>query len=121
VWVDGDLHAGNLVVQGAKLSAVIDFGRASLDDPAANLVPARTFLPADHRSALRARASLDEAAWLRGQGWARYAGAIALLIMQATTPLSPRLATRHCRLSSTHTECSSNVPAGSSRKQEQSP
>jgi aminoglycoside phosphotransferase (APT) family kinase protein len=78
VWVHGDLHGGNIIVRGGKVAAVIDFGLASLGDPACDLAPAWTFLPPDHRAAFRKCAAPDDDAWLRGRGWGLYAATIAL-------------------------------------------
>src|SRR5687768_15318644 len=34
LWIHGDLHPGNLLVSGGRLSAVIDFGDLAAGDPA---------------------------------------------------------------------------------------
>jgi aminoglycoside phosphotransferase (APT) family kinase protein len=78
VWVHGDLHGANILVRGGMVTGVIDFGLVSIGDPACDLAPAWTFLPAISRDAFRLAAGLDEAAWQRGKGWGLYAGAIAL-------------------------------------------
>jgi len=36
-WIHGDLHPGNLLVSGGRLSAVIDFGDLTAGDPATDL------------------------------------------------------------------------------------
>ena len=42
VWIHGDLHAGNLLVDHGHLSAVIDFGGLAVGDPACDFVAAWT-------------------------------------------------------------------------------
>jgi aminoglycoside phosphotransferase (APT) family kinase protein len=37
VWLDGDLHPGNMLVIGGRLSGVIDFGDLTSGDPATDL------------------------------------------------------------------------------------
>ena len=70
VWIHGDLLAGNLLVRGGRLSAVIDFGALGLGDPAPDLQPAWTTLPAHVRSEFRAAVGYDDDTWRRGRGWA---------------------------------------------------
>ena len=42
VWVHGDVAAGNLLLRGGRLAAVIDFGCSGVGDPACDLVIAWT-------------------------------------------------------------------------------
>jgi len=73
VWVHGDVHVGNLVVnECGALSAVIDFGDLCGGDPACDLAIAWTGFTAAGRAAFRARlgARYDEATWRRARGWA---------------------------------------------------
>lgn len=69
VWVHGDLAQGNLLAVDGHLSAVIDFGTLAVGDPACDLLPAWTFLPAEARGAFRAALDVDDATWARGRGW----------------------------------------------------
>lgn len=46
VWVHGDLHPANVVVQNGTLTGVIDFGEVFAGDPAADLAAAWVLLPA---------------------------------------------------------------------------
>ena len=78
VWVHGDLHGANILLRDGNVAGVIDFGLVSVGDPACDLAPAWTFLPAAQREVFRSAAGLDEASWQRGKGWGLYAGAIAL-------------------------------------------
>ncbi len=78
VWVHGDLHAGNLLLRGGKLSGVIDFGLLGIGDPAVDLMPVWNFLPDPERAAFREVLDADDALWTRGKGWAVSVGASQL-------------------------------------------
>jgi aminoglycoside phosphotransferase (APT) family kinase protein len=78
VWVHGDIHAANILVQDGVATAVIDFGLMSIGDPACDLAVAWSFIPQEFRQHFLDAAGLDEAAKQRGKGWALYFGAIAL-------------------------------------------
>ena len=69
VWVHGDIAPGNLLVQGDRLSGVIDFGQTCVGDPACDLAIAWTFFAGESRAAFRAGLPLDRATWARGRGW----------------------------------------------------
>ncbi|CAN7535578.1 aminoglycoside phosphotransferase family protein [Paenibacillus sp. LjRoot153] len=77
VWIHGDLHPGNLLIDKGRLSAVIDFGTLGIGDPACDLMVAWTFLTAESREDFRTLLSVDEATWVRGRGWALSFGLIA--------------------------------------------
>lgn len=70
VWMHGDLHPANLLVERGELSAVIDFGLLGVGDPACDLMVAWTYLSADSRDAFRRALAVDDATWSRGRGWA---------------------------------------------------
>ena len=70
VWVHGDVAVGNLLVEGGRLSAVIDFGGLAVGDPACDLVIAWLFLDAESRAKFRAELALDDDTWARARGWA---------------------------------------------------
>ena|SRR5258705_8184375 len=53
VWMHGDPHPANLLVERGELSAVIDFGLLGVGDPACDLVVAWTYLSADSRDVFR--------------------------------------------------------------------
>lgn len=78
VWVHGDLLPTNLLVQQGRLSAVIDFGILGIGDPACDLIVAWSVLDGDSRETFRTALGVDEATWIRGQGWAL---SIALIIL----------------------------------------
>jgi aminoglycoside phosphotransferase (APT) family kinase protein len=70
VWIHGDLDSRNLLVEGGRLSAVIDWGGLGVGDPACDVMVAWKVLSADMRKTFRAELSVDEATWARGRGWA---------------------------------------------------
>ncbi|MGY6650558.1 aminoglycoside phosphotransferase family protein [Amycolatopsis sp. TRM77291] len=67
VWLHADLMPGNLLVDGDRLSAVIDFGCLGAGDPACDLFPAWNLLPADAREVFHEALGVDEATWSRGR------------------------------------------------------
>jgi aminoglycoside phosphotransferase (APT) family kinase protein len=91
VWIHADLHEGNLLQVDGRMSAVIDFGLAGVGDPAADLTPAWTFLPAEARRPFRDQVGPDEDAWARGRGWALSIAVIALAYYLHTNPTLVRL------------------------------
>jgi len=70
VWFHGDVAEGNLLVDGGKLCAVIDFGTCGVGDPACDLVIAWTLLRGEGRAAFTATVDADDAMWARARGWA---------------------------------------------------
>jgi len=79
VWIHGDVAAGNLLLQDAKLHAVIDFGCCAVGDPACDLVAAWTIFDAGSADAFRKRLQLDDATWQRARGWALWKALITLV------------------------------------------
>jgi len=84
VWFHGDLHTGNLLTVGGRLSAVIDFGGLGLGDPTCDLTIAFTTMTAGSRAVFRRALGLDDAAWARGRGWALATGLNAYTSYAAT-------------------------------------
>ncbi|MGN9894523.1 aminoglycoside phosphotransferase family protein [Micromonospora sp. L31] len=70
VWTHGDLLSGNLLVEGGRLSGVIDFGAAGAGDPACDALPAWVLFSAETREVFRTAAGFDDGTWARGRGWA---------------------------------------------------
>jgi len=74
MWIHGDLHPGNLLISGGRLSAVIDFGDLAAGDPATDLA-VMWMLPPSARSTFFASArgqfnATDDNIWTRARGWA---------------------------------------------------
>ncbi|MEK6310339.1 MAG: phosphotransferase [Curtobacterium sp.] len=78
VWVHGDLHPFNLLVEpdvgpdadGDRLSAVVDFGDVTSGDPAVDLATAWLTLDREARCGFRTALAVDDATWGRARGWA---------------------------------------------------
>ncbi|MFD4870714.1 aminoglycoside phosphotransferase family protein [Streptomyces sp. NPDC058412] len=68
VWLHADLMPGNLLVDGGRLTSVIDFGCMGVGDPACDLFPAWNLLPAAAREVFREELGVDDATWRRGRG-----------------------------------------------------
>ena len=94
VWLHGDLHAANLLVQQGRLSAVIDFGGLGVGDPACDVMAAWLFPSAENRGLFRAALQVDDVTWDRGRGWALSFGLIALPYYQTTNPVLAEIARR---------------------------
>ncbi|MEU1319744.1 aminoglycoside phosphotransferase family protein [Streptomyces tibetensis] len=86
VWAHGDLMAGNLLVTGGRLSAVIDYGTVGVGDPAVDLIGAWCLLPAAARGVFRESVGASEAEWARARGWALSIAVIALPYYWDTNP-----------------------------------
>lgn len=96
VWVHGDPHPGNLLVDDAgRLSAVIDFGDLTAGDPATDLAVAWLAFDADarevFRTELRRRRAFDAHIWRRARGWALNIGT-ALATASADNPAMASIA-----------------------------
>jgi aminoglycoside phosphotransferase (APT) family kinase protein len=66
VWIHGDLHPGNVLVNAGRVSAVIDFGDLAAGDPATDWATA-WMLPGPRDVMTRC---LDADTRLRARGWA---------------------------------------------------
>lgn len=74
VWIHGDLHPGNLIVDDGRLVAVVDFVDLCAGDPATDLAVMWMLFDSDAREAFLASASprrpVDPDTRLRSRGWA---------------------------------------------------
>ncbi|MEU4039739.1 aminoglycoside phosphotransferase family protein [Streptomyces collinus] len=86
VWLHADLMPGNLLVDGGRLTSVIDFGCLGTGDPACDLFPAWNLLPARAREVFRAALSVDDATWARGRGRTLSQALIALPYYRDSNP-----------------------------------
>ena len=87
MWLHGDLHPANILVESGRVSGVIDFGDITAGDPATDLAVAWMLLPAEARPAFRAAAGeVDDDTWNRARGWA-LALSIAYMAGSANNPL----------------------------------
>lgn len=69
VWLHGDLHPGNLVVDADRLVSVVDFGDLAAGDPATDLATAWLTFGREARARFRAHVAADDATWFRARGW----------------------------------------------------
>jgi aminoglycoside phosphotransferase (APT) family kinase protein len=97
VWVHGDVTAGNLLVQGGRLSAVIDFGCCGVGDPACDLAIAWTYLEGEAREAFRAALPLDAETWARARGWTLWKALIVWAALPGANPLDAEKSARVVR------------------------
>ncbi|MGG2461512.1 aminoglycoside phosphotransferase family protein [Streptomyces sp. RGM 3693] len=86
VWLHADLMPGNLLVDGGRLTSVIDFGCMGVGDPACDLFPAWNLLPAEARQVFRATLGVDDATWNRGRARTLSQALIALPYYRRTNP-----------------------------------
>lgn len=70
IWIHGDFAIGNILMDGGKLSAVIDFGGAAVGDTACDLVIAWTYLSGKAREIFISKMAMDPDTWLRARAWA---------------------------------------------------
>jgi aminoglycoside phosphotransferase (APT) family kinase protein len=79
VWLHGDLHPANILVNDGQVSGVIDFGDITAGDPASDLSVAWMLLPADGHAIFwsayqaaggRAGGRAGDALRARARGWA---------------------------------------------------
>ncbi len=87
VWIHGDLMPGNLLLEGGRLTGIIDWGSLGIGDPACDLIIAWSLLPAEARNVFRAALDVDHATWARGRGWALSIALIALPYYKDTNPV----------------------------------
>jgi len=96
LWVHGDLHSANIVVDSGTISAVIDFGDVTAGDPAVDLAVAWMLFDGADRSVYRTAAGftypIDDATWQRGQLWALHF-ALLYLLHSADSPRLERMGT----------------------------
>jgi aminoglycoside phosphotransferase (APT) family kinase protein len=94
VWLHADLMPGNLLVNGDRLTSVIDFGCMGVGDPACDLFPAWNLLPPDAREVFREALDVEDATWVRGRGRTLSQALIALPYYRRSNPAMARNA-RH--------------------------
>ena len=94
MWIHGDLHPANLLLEDDQLAAVIDFGDITCGDPATDLSVMWMLLPPDHRETLFSAAGRsrskpsDEQMWRRARGWALAIGVAVVALGREGNPLT---------------------------------
>jgi aminoglycoside phosphotransferase (APT) family kinase protein len=86
VWIHADLLRPNLLVDGGRLRAVIDFGAAGAGDPAADLIAAWSVFGAAGREAFRGALDRGDGAWDRARGVALHQAVMLIPYYRATNP-----------------------------------
>ncbi|ANZ39926.1 hypothetical protein BBK82_31680 [Lentzea guizhouensis] len=94
-WLHADLHQGNLLFTGGRLTGVIDWGTAGVGDPAADLMTAWLYLDERGRKAFRRELpEFDDATWARARGWALHLAVLALPYYRDTNRFLAGIASR---------------------------
>ncbi|WP_022889069.1 aminoglycoside phosphotransferase family protein [Agromyces italicus] len=93
VWLHGDLHPGNLVLEtSGALAAVIDFGDLTAGDPATDLATAWLSFEAAGRAVfvreLEHRGRVDAASWRRARGWVVVWGSAVVDALDGAGPIA---------------------------------
>lgn len=94
VWFHGDLLPGNLLVEGGRISAVIDFSGLGVGDPACDLMIAWALFSGKSREVFRKALAVDGAAWARGRGHALSQALIFIPYYLETNPVGVHNARR---------------------------
>lgn len=97
VWIHGDLLRPNLLVQGGRLCAVIDFGGVGIGDPAADVIPAWGVFNKVGRDAFRQALDVDDNTWSRACGYALHQALMIIPYYPETNPEFVTLAKRTVR------------------------
>ena len=88
VWIHADLLKPNLLVNGGKLSGVIDFGSAGVGDPAFDIIPAWTVLSSNEaRRLFRKLLNVDCDVWNRGKAYALHQAVLIIPYYRNSNPV----------------------------------
>jgi aminoglycoside phosphotransferase (APT) family kinase protein len=86
VWIHGDLLKSNLLVQGGRLHAIIDFGGVGIGDAAADVVPAWSVFNKVGRETFRQALGVDDQTWSRARGYALHQALMIIPYYPNTNP-----------------------------------
>ena len=93
-WIHTDLLRPNMLVDGARLCAVIDFGGAGVGDPAADVIAAWSVFSHPARGTFRGALDVDDGTWDRARGFALHQAAMIIPYYAETNPGFAALAKR---------------------------
>ncbi|MDJ0665469.1 MAG: aminoglycoside phosphotransferase family protein [Acidimicrobiia bacterium] len=95
VWLHGDLHARNIIVDDGQIAGVIDWGDICVGDPATDLSVAWMLFPdSTHDDFRRAYGPISEATWERARGWAIFFGVVMVDAGASDDPVWARAGAR---------------------------
>ena len=94
VWIHTDLLRPNLLVDGGRLCAVIDFGGIGVGDPAADVIAAWSVFSHAGRETFRGALDVDDGTWNRARGSALHQAAMIIPYYPETNPGFVALAKR---------------------------
>ena len=94
VWIHADLLRPNVLVQGGRLCAVIDFGGVGIGDPAADVIAAWSVFSQTGRGVFRGALDVDDGTWNRARGFALLQAAMIIPYYTETNPGFVALAKR---------------------------
>jgi aminoglycoside phosphotransferase (APT) family kinase protein len=78
VWIHADLDRRNVLLRDGRLGAVLDWGGVGVGDPAVDVMVAWKLVAREERDRFRALLDVDDATWLRAEGWVLSQALIAL-------------------------------------------
>jgi len=93
-WIHTDLLRPNLLVDGGRLGAVIDFGSAGVGDPAADVIAAWSVFSHAGRGTFRGTLDVDDGTWNRARGFALHQAAQIIPYYSESNPGFVALAKR---------------------------
>lgn len=85
VWLHGDFHPSNLLVEEGNLCAVVDWGDITAGDPAVDLAVGWMLLPSEARVVLGSESGASGDTWGRARGWSLSLG-LAMLMTSVDNP-----------------------------------
>lgn len=94
VWIHTDLLRPNLLVDGGRLCAVIDFGGVGVGDPAADAIAAWSVFGPTGRGVYRDSLEVDDGTWNRARGFALHQAAMIIPYYARTNPRFVAMAKR---------------------------
>jgi aminoglycoside phosphotransferase (APT) family kinase protein len=94
VWIHSDLLRPNLLVEGGRLCAVIDFGGVGVGDGAADVIAAWSVFGRHGRATFRGALDVDDGTWNRARGYALHQAVLIIPSYSETNPGFVALAKR---------------------------
>lgn len=94
IWIHCDLLPPNLLVDGERLKAVIDFGASGIGDSAQDVTPAWSVFGTSGRHVFRNVLDVDEGTWTRARGYALHQALLIIPYYSKTNPDFAAMATR---------------------------